>query len=102
MMSSSEPSGTRDRGPLRRFLRWVFGIGLERNLGGGDRTARYGTGIASAILAVGVVLLRPFGFPYDLILAGLLVLGGLYLIYEARVNYCPTNHAIGRNTYRGG
>lgn len=96
-------SGTRDRGgryAFTQFARWVLGIGYERNVGGTERTIRYILGGLCVLAGIGVVTVPVPGNP--LVTAGLavvLLIGGAYLIYEARVQYCPLNHTLDRNTH---
>lgn len=85
----------------KQFYRWVFGHGYERNVGGIDRTFRYVSGTTSIIAGVGLLFFRVFdGFAVTVLLSGILIIGGLYAIYEAQVQYCPVNNATGRMTYR--
>lgn len=102
-MSSDSTKGE-TRGPaFVQFYRWVFGLGYERNVGGAERTIRYTLGALCVLVGIGIV---PFpvlgGALANAVLAFVLIVGGLYLIYEAQVQYCPLNHTIGRSTYSEG
>lgn len=83
-------------GSLARVVAFVLGLGRERNLGRTGRRVRYAGGAVAWAVALALVLLRPFGWPVDLLLGIGLTSGGLYLVYEARVAYCPANHALHR------
>lgn len=105
MADDDSPKPPVDRGedPVNavvQFYRYVLGIGHERNVGGAERTLRYTLG-GVFVLAGIVIVASPFlGSPLlNLVLAVVLIAGGLYLIYEARVQYCPLNHTLGRSTY---
>lgn len=82
-----------------QLYRWVFGIGYERNVGGVERTVRYTLGGVCLLAAVAVVALGPLELLATTLVAAVLALTGAYLVYEARVQYCPLNHRIGRSTY---
>jgi FtsH-binding integral membrane protein len=97
---ASKSGGSVRRGAVQAY-RWVFGIGNERNVGGLERTIRYLLGFGLLAAAAGV-LLAPMlesglgNVPLGVVLAA----SGLYLVYEAQVQYCPLNHAVGRSTFR--
>lgn len=81
--------------------RWVFGKGHERNVGGLERTIRYLAGFACLAASAGVVLAPVLESGVGNVPLGVgLAVGGLYLVYEAQVQYCPLNHTAGRSTYR--
>lgn len=83
-----------------QFYRWVFGIGYERNVGEPERTVRYALGALFVLAGIGLVAVPVLGAELtNAVLALVLFLGGLYLIYEAQVQYCPLNHTLGRSTY---
>lgn len=83
-----------------QFYRWVFGIGHERNIGGLERTVRYTLG---SLFTLGGFVVFVFPILSDTIsnavLALVLIVCGLYGIYEAQVQYCPLNHTFDRSTY---
>jgi hypothetical protein len=85
-----------------QFYRYVFGIGHERNVGGTERTIRYTLGGLFVLAGGGIVAFPVLGSALaNAVLALVLIVNGLYLIYEAQVQYCPLNHTIGRSTYSG-
>lgn len=97
---ATETSG-RSTDPFVQFYRWVFGLGYERNVGGPERAVRYTLGALSVLAGLGVVAVPVLGGALTDAALGLgLLATGLYLIYEARTQYCPVNHTIGRSTYR--
>lgn len=69
--------------------------GLERNVGGLDRTLR-GVG-AVALLLVGFAAVAVFGVP-GLALAGMAWLGAAGLAFNYVTGYCGVNAMLGRNT----
>lgn len=93
-------SGKSLGGGAVQAYRWVFGKGHERNVGGLERTIRYLLGFGCLAAAAGV-LVAPLlesgvgNVPLGVVLA----VGGLYLVYEAQVQYCPLNHTVGRSTH---
>lgn len=102
-MSGRDTRGT-DRGnAFVQFYRWVFGLGYERNIGGAERAIRYTFGALFVLAGIGIVAFPIIG---DALLNGViavvLLAGGMYLIYEARVLYCPLNHTFDRSTYGEG
>lgn len=103
--ASTEPPVERgeERGTaFVQFYRYVLGIGHERNVGGAERTIRYTLGGLFVLVGVGIVAFPVLGSTLaNAVLALVLIVGGLYLIYEAQVQYCPLNHTIGRSTYSG-
>jgi fatty acid desaturase len=93
--------GVRTRGTaLGQFYRWTFGIGYERNVGGIERTVRYVLGTAFTLAAVALAVVPVLGTLWNGVLAVACLGTGLYLIYEARVQYCPLNGTLGRSTHR--
>lgn len=94
---------TSDRGRANAFVqfyRWVFGIGYERNIGGPERTVRYTLGAVFSIIGIGLLVTPIVGdFFLNGAVALILFAGGLFLIYEAQVQYCPLNHTFERSTY---
>jgi drug/metabolite transporter (DMT)-like permease len=98
-MSDGRTGDTRG-GAFVQFYRWVFGVGHERNVGGPERTLRYILGALLVLSGVGVAIASPFGGVSNAVVAVAVFVSGLYSIYEARVQYCPLNHSIGRSTYR--
>lgn len=98
-MVEGNTNGTRGNAAVQ-FYRWLFGIGHERNVGGVERTIRYSVGALCAL--AGPVV---FAFPVvsdatkNTVLALVLLVGGLYGIYEAQVQYCPLNNTFDRSTY---
>lgn len=94
--STEQSDRTRDN-PAKRVYRWVFGVGHDRNLGGAERMLRYAGGGVCLLAGLALLLARP-GFG-TLGLTAILLLAGGYMVYEARVQYCPVNHAAGRSTY---
>lgn len=99
-MADNDTRSGDDRNAFTRFAQWVLGVGHERNVGGTERTIRYTLGALCVVAGIGVVAVPVPGDP--LVIAALsisLLLGGAYLIYEARVQYCPLNHTLERNTY---
>jgi hypothetical protein len=78
----------------------VLGIGHERNVGDGERTVRYALGSLLVVVAVALAAVPQFGRVTNAAVAVALLVSGAYLIYEARVQYCPLNHTVGRSTYR--
>lgn len=81
--------------------RWAFGIGHERNVGGLERTIRYLAGVACLAAAAGVLLAPLLASGVGNVPAGVaLAAGGLSLVYEAQVQYCPLNRAVGRSTHQ--
>ena len=86
-------------GALRQFYRWVFGIGHERNVGGTERALRYAGGTVCVLAGLAVLAVPVLGGGLDIALGLVLVATGGYLIYEARVQYCPLNHTLARSTY---
>lgn len=99
-MSDGETEGAGRGGAFVQFYRWVFGIGHERNVGGAERTVRYGLGGLLVVVAVALAAVPQFGTVPNAVVAVVLLVSGAYLIYEARVQYCPLNHTVGRSTYR--
>lgn len=101
MVSEDEHRGERGNAFVQ-FYRWVFGIGYERNVGGLERTVRYTAGALSVLAGIGVIV-----FPVvettlgNAIIGVVLLVTGLYLIYEARVQYCPLNDTLDRSTDDG-
>lgn len=100
VMSGRSTKGE-DRGnAFAQFYRWVLGHGYERNIGGPERTIRYTLGALFGLVGIGII-----AFPVisdaltNAVLAAALIAGGLYLIYEAQVQYCPLNHTLERSTY---
>lgn len=52
------------------------------------------------LVGIGVNAFPAFGDAFaSAVLALVLIVGGLYLIYEAQVQYCPLNHTFGRSTF---
>lgn len=101
-MKEGQPEQSERRNALVQFYRYVFGIGYERNVGGIERTLRYTSGGLFVILGAGLLAFPVFGNAFwNALLAFILLGGGLYLIYEARVQYCPLNETFDRNTYAG-
>lgn len=100
-MTPQAKDGRNVREAGEQFYRWIFGIGYERNVGGTERTLRYLGGVVLLGAAAGVLFwsIAGPGLP-NLVIASLLAITGLYLIYEAQVQYCPGNHVLGRSTYR--
>lgn len=98
MSSRHEESGERGNA-FSQFYRWVFGIGHERNVGGVERSIRYTLG-GLCFLGTAALLFFPVltGIS-NTVLAVVLAITGLYLVYEAQVQYCPLNHTLGRSTY---
>lgn len=99
-MARDGPRGEARGTAFAQFYRWVVGIGYERNVGGLERAIRYAAG-ALAVLAGAAVAAVPIlgdGRANAVVAVGL-VAAGAYLIYEARVQYCPLNHTLDRNTY---
>lgn len=83
-----------------QFYRYVLGIGYERNVGGWERTLRYGSGAMAVFIGVVLAVFQVVSPPVaNSLLAIVLGGGGVYLIYEARVQYCPLNHTLQRSTY---
>lgn len=77
-----------------------FGIGYERNIGGPERTIRYTSGAVLVLAGIGIGLFPILGDVLtNVVIAILLIVAGLYLIYEAQVQYCPLNHIFDRSTY---
>lgn len=103
--ASTEPpveKGEERRNAFVQFYRYVLGIGHERNVGGLERTIRYTLGGLFVIAGVGIVTFPVLGSAFaNAVLALVLIAGGMWLIYEAQVQYCPLNHTIGRSTYPG-
>lgn len=97
-MSGRGPTGD-DSNPIVEFYRLVFGIGYDRNIGGIERTVRYVAGAVAILAGIGLVVFPVLGPTLVTILALALGICGLYLLYEARVQYCPLNHTIGRSTH---
>ncbi|MFC6953952.1 YgaP-like transmembrane domain [Halorubellus litoreus] len=94
-------SGKSLGGGAAQAYRWVFGIGHERNVGGLERTIRYLLGFACLAAAAGVLLAPVLESGLGNVpLGAALAVCGLYLVYEAQVQYCPLNHTVGRSTYR--
>lgn len=99
MSNKSTPRGKRGNGFVQ-FYRWVFGIGHERNVGGIERAVRYTLGAVFTLVGLVLLVVPVLGAPLkNAILSIGLIIGGLYLIYEARVQYCPLNHTFDRSTY---
>lgn len=96
-----EGSGGTGRGnAFTQFYRWIFGIGYERNIGGAERTIRYTLGALLVLAGIATVLVPVIGNPLmNAVAAVILIVGGAYQIYEARVQYCPLNHTFERSTY---
>lgn len=101
--ASTGPSGEtggRSSNAFVQFYRYVMGIGHERNVGGTERAFRYTFGALFALAGLGILPFPVLGSPLsNAVLALVLLVGGLYLIYEAQVQYCPLNRTIGRSTY---
>lgn len=99
-MSGRSTQGT-DRGnAFVQFYRWVFGLGYERNIGGPERTIRYTLGALLVLAGIGIITFPILGDALlNAVLVVVLIVGGLFLIYEARVQYCPLNHTFDRSTY---
>lgn len=83
-----------------RLVRWVFGLGYARNVGGAEQLGRYLLGAAVTALGIYLLAFPILGFAPNLLLAVCFLAGGSYLVYEARVQYCPLNATLGRSTYR--
>lgn len=81
-----------------QFYRYVLGIGHERNVGGTERTIRYTLGGLFVLAGAGIGIF-PVLRSATVLLVVALIVTGLSLIYEARVQYCPLNHTFGRSTY---
>ncbi|WP_227133407.1 YgaP-like transmembrane domain [Halorubellus salinus] len=97
----TDSSGKSLRAGVVQGYRWVLGLGHERNVGGLERTIRYLFGFGCLAAAAGVLLAPVLesgvgNVPF----AAVLAVSGLYLVYEAQVQYCPLNHTVGRSTYR--
>lgn len=102
-MSGASTTGENRGNVFVHFYRWVFGIGYERNIGEPERTIRYALGALFGLAGIAIVALPVLvGALANTVLALVLIVGGLYLIYEAQVQYCPLNHTIGRSTYPEG
>ena len=99
-MSERRPGGVGRGNAFVQFYRWVLGIGHERNVGGAERTVRYALGSLLVVVAVALAAVPQFGAAANAALVVALLVSGAYLIYEARVQYCPLNHTVGRSTYR--
>jgi hypothetical protein len=86
----------RDR--LAPTARYLTGVGLDRNLGGPGRALRFvlGGGLIAAAVATylgsAAVGLGAVAFA---------LLAGGYLVWQAQTQYCPVNHALGRDTTGG-
>lgn len=78
----------------------MFGVGHERNVGGTERTVRYAPGGLLVVVAVALAAVPQFGTVANAAVVVALLVSGAYLIYEARVRYCPLDHTVGRSTYR--
>lgn len=75
----------------------------EKNVGGLERVARLGLGVALLVLAVGVVGYGSgaVGNPtLRVILAGVALLVGARLLWTALTQKCRLNRRVGRNSYR--
>lgn len=83
-----------------RLVRWVFGLGYARNIGGTEQAIRYLLGAAGTVLGLYLLAFPVIGFASNLVLALCFLAAGSYLVYEARVQYCPLNATLGRSTYR--
>ena len=99
-MSDGNTDGAGSGGAFVRFYRWVFGIGHEPNVGGAERTVRYALGGLLVVVALALAAVSQFGTVANAGVVIALLVSGAYLIYEARVRYCPLNDTIGRSTYR--
>ncbi len=101
--ASSEPPVDREQdhgNAVLQFYRYVFGIGHERNVGGAERTLRYTLGGFFLLAGIAIVVSPVLGSGLaNAVVVLLLIVGGLFLIYEARVQYCPLNQTLGRSTY---
>jgi hypothetical protein len=99
-MSDELDTGAGSGGAFVQFYRWVLGIGHERNVGGAERTVRYALGGLLVVVAVALAAVPQLGTVANAGIVIALLVSGAYLIYEARVQYCPLNHTVGRSTYR--
>lgn len=91
----------RRSGALTQFYRWALGIGYERNVGGTERAVRYLLGAALLFAGAVVAFLPVVAGALNWVVVVVALVSGLYLVYEAQVQYCPLNDTVGRSTYRG-
>lgn len=101
-MSRTDTHGAELSNAFSQFYRWVFGIGYERNIGGRERAIRYTAGAVCSVVGLGL-LIAPMleSMLLNGVLALVLLVCGVYVIYEAQVQYCPFNHTFDRSTYDG-
>lgn len=76
----------------------------EKNVGGLERVARLGLGVALLVLAVGVVVGYGSGAVGNptlrVVLAGVALLVGARLLWTGLTQKCRLNRRVGRNSYR--
>lgn len=102
-MGKGHDNQRRTNDAFRQFCRYVFGVGQERNIGGVERALRYSFGILLLLAGVTIALFPVFTRTLTRIaLAVSGFAGGLFVIYEAQVQYCPFNKTVDRSTYPGG
>jgi hypothetical protein len=68
-------------------------VGHERNVGGVERPVRYTLGTLLVLVSAVLVLFPMLDGLANYGLLAVMLVSGLYLIYEARVQYCPLNFA---------